>query len=75
MAYFSHSASTDRSRSRGGRGKFRRDRTRFTPAADFLEVRALLSTLVVAEYQRFRSGLAPAGGRRRAERQHDSVRE
>ena len=48
MAYFSHSASTDRSRSRGGRGTFRRDRTRFTPAADFLEVRALLSTLVVA---------------------------
>ena len=47
MAYFSHSASTDRSRSRAGCGRFRRDRTRFTPAADFLEVRALLSTLVV----------------------------
>ena len=48
MANFSHSASTDRTRFRASRDGFRRGRRRFTPAADFLEVRALLSMLVVA---------------------------
>ena len=75
MAYFSHSASMDRSRSRPGCRRFHRARTRFTPAADFLEVRALLSTLVVANTNDSGPGSLRQAVARRAWRQYDSFRE